>query len=796
VKREHLIRGLKISALVALALVLAGVLGVVLLIRHHESELPTLEKIRAGYQPPQVSRILARDGTVLASLFTERRTVVKFASVPNHVKLAFLAAEDAAFYQHQGLDYFGMLRALATNVRAGRARQGASTITQQVVKNVLLAPERTYERKIKETILARRLEQELSKDEIFALYLNQIYLGHGRYGVEEAARYYFGKKVGELDLAEAATLAGLVASPERFSPRRDMSQAQARRHYVLSQMFEKGFVTREVFEAAEERPLRLAPVSDGESELAPEVVEHVKGVLARAAGERAERGGFVIETSIDVGLQAAARKAVRSELDAYQARQKLLPPFTQPERKQWGPAFSGVPKQNKVYVARVVDVDDRAGTIDLRVGLALGRIDLRKEERYNPKRLAPSEFTREGAVLRVRLLAPAPDPSSPAELALELGPEAALVALEPRSREVRALIGSYEALPGGLDRATKVHRQPGSAFKPIVYSYALHSRRLTLGSALLLQRSAKDLKKKPPPGVEPEATEYRIRLRPALAISDNLAAQRVLSEAGGPNVVSWARGLGIESPLSPTPSLALGAYEVTVLELTAAFSSFAAAGEYRPPSIVQRIRDASGAELSLPPHPPARQVLSAPEAYLVTSALMSVVQEGTAKRAAALGRPLAGKTGTTNQAKDAWFIGYSTDVVAGVWVGYDEALPLGAGESGAATALPVWIEFMRAAHVGKPAVDFPRPAGIVSVQIDSATGLLAAAGQEDAIEEHYLDGTAPTEVAPRDEAAQPESPNVLPDDEAAAAAASASAPAELPSPLPPSQLLSDAPPPF
>ena len=210
--RERLVKWLKIVAGAALALCLLGALSVVLVVRHYEAKLPTLDKVRKGYEPPQVTRVLSRDGAVLASLFTERRTVVKFSEIPNHVKLAFLAAEDAAFYQHQGLDYLGMLRALAVNLRSGRSRQGASTITQQVVKNVLLAPERTYERKIKETILARRLEQELSKDEILSLYLNQIYLGHGRYGVEEASRYYFGKRVRELDVAEAATLSGLVAS--------------------------------------------------------------------------------------------------------------------------------------------------------------------------------------------------------------------------------------------------------------------------------------------------------------------------------------------------------------------------------------------------------------------------------------------------------------------------------------------------------------------------------------------------------------------------------------------------------
>jgi penicillin-binding protein 1A len=607
--------------------------------------------------------------------------------------------------------------------------------------------------------------------------------------VEEAARYYFGKKVHELDVAEAATLAGLVAAPERYSPRRDTTLALKRRHYVLGQMVEKGFATREVFADAEGRPLRLAPVSDGESELSPEVVEHVKKLLVKVAGDTATRGGFVVETTIDPALQAAARKATRDALDAYLTRQKLLPPYTQPERRQWGPALKGVPHVNKVYVGLVSSLDDRAGTIELRLGTVRGRVDLRHEQRFNPKHLPASELTRVGAALRVRLLSLPPDASGLAELKLELGPEAALVALEPRSREVRALIGSYEGVAGGLDRSTQARRQPGSAFKPIVYGYALHSRRLTLGSLLSLTRSAKDLKKKPPPGVAADATEYRLRVRPALAVSDNAAAQKVLEEVGAPNVIDFARALGVESPLSPTPSLALGAYEVTPIELTAAIATFAAAGQYQPPVLVTRITDSSGREVALPPQPPRRQVIPAEDAYLITSALTSVVKEGTGKAASALQRPLAGKTGTTNQAKDAWFVGYSTDLVAGVWVGYDEALPLGYGESGAVTALPIWTAFMKAAHAGRPSVDFPRPAGIVSVRIDPATGLLAAPDASDGIDEEYLDGTAPTEMSkPLPEPAAPSAPI---DDEAAAASAPA-APVEPESP----GALPEVPPPF
>jgi len=753
--RETVLRYARISAYALLGLIVTGVIAVLLVIRHFETDLPDVHDLRSHYQPPQVTRVLARDGTVLASLFVERRTVIPFGDIPSHAKLAFLAAEDAQFYEHQGLNYFGMLRALFANLRAGHTKQGASTITQQVVKNVLLDSERTYKRKIKETILARRLEKELSKDEIFSLYLNTIYLGHGRYGIEEASRYYFGKKAKDLDVAESALLAGLVASPERYSPRRDETKALARRKYVLDQMLQKSFITQDLHDLAQASKVRLAPASDGESELAPEVVSYVKKVLDDVAGEAAVQGGFTIETTIDPALQAAARRAVRENLDAYATRQKLTPPFTQASRKLWGPLATGVPKQNKIYVGKVTAVNDAQGSIDVQVGDVPGRVLLGTEERYNPKHLSPSEFAKVGAALRVSLLG-SPDGVPPVPLRLELGPESALIALDVRSREVRALVGSYEALSGGLDRATHARRQPGSSFKPLLYSYALHSRRFTPASVLeLTKKNGKEL------------VSYRESVRTAIAESDNAAADKLLEEVGAANVVEWARALGITTDLAPTPSLALGAYEVIPIELCNAYVTFANGGEFELPKLVTRIVGPGGKVLSLPAPPPARRVLTPEEAYLITSLMRGVVEKGTAQRARALGRPLAGKTGTTNLAKDTWFVGFSTELAAAVWVGYDDALPLGWGEAGAATALPAWISFMKVAHDRKPPTEFPRPSGIVTANVDPATGLLPYPGETDAIEEEFLDGTVPTEVSKPDAGADAGSAG--PDDETRAA---------------------------
>ncbi len=774
-------------------LLLAGVLTVVLVVRHYSEGLPRVEDLETGYAPPQITRILARDGTLLASLFTERRTVVPFDRVPAHVKHAFLAAEDAGFYEHEGLNYLGLLRALAANLRAGHVSQGGSTITQQVVKNVLLDSERSYRRKIRETILAHRLEQKLSKAQILGLYLNHFYLGHGRYGVEEAARYYFGKHVEELDLAEGALLAGIVASPERYSPRRSEEKALTRRKYVLGQMREKGFMTPAVYDAVVDAPLRIAPAVEAESDLAPEIVPYVRTLLREVAGEDYQRGGFTVETSIDPHLQAAARKALRDNLDAYLKRQKVKAPYTLEKRRLWGEPFAGKPKKYGIYVGRVTGHDDAKGTLDVSVGDVMGRVNLRTEERYNPERLPPSQFATVGALLRVRVLdEPEGPPGELVPLRLELGPQGALVAIDVQSREVRAVAGSYEAVMGGLDRTVQARRQPGSSFKPFVYSYALHARRVTPATHFSFPKPPAEQEKiergadaktptpattpsaapgtEPVPDAPPPAPEFEVvSLREGIARSDNRVAQNVLRDVGAQSVVDWAHALGIESKLGATDSLALGAYEVTPLEIANAYATFATGGELATPRFVTKITGPKG-EVALPAAPPTRRVMDAEVAYLMTNLLQSVVKDGTAKRAAGLGRPLAGKSGTTNKAKDTWFVGYSTEYSVASWVGYDDALPLGWGEAGAVTALPAWIDFMKVAHEGKPPTEFPRPSKIVEQQIDPASGLLARFEQADALTEVFLDGTAPTETAPEPGAAPPApsepSPTATPEGEA------------------------------
>ncbi|HSN96764.1 MAG TPA: transglycosylase domain-containing protein, partial [Candidatus Nanopelagicales bacterium] len=665
--------------------------------------------------------------------------------------------------------YLGMLRALAKNVRAAGKRQGGSTITQQVVKNVLLTPERTFERKAREVILARKIEQELTKDEILELYLNKIYFGHSRYGIEEAARYYFGKGVRDLTLAEAAMIAGVVKGPGVYSPRLNLAKATGRRAFVLDQMLAKGFADAKQVEAAKKETVTLAPEPESVSELAPEVVGEALRVLRQVAGPAAEHGGYTVTTAIEPAMQSAARAAVRKNLDAYAKRHKLLGPLKK-AKKEPAP-FDGTPSGYRVFRGVVTGADDVKGTLSVQVGTLRGTVSIKNADRYNPKGLKPSELAEPGKVVRVSLMGAAPPPEDvdgedsegprPADgepekppakainvpLRLELGPEGALVAIDIRTREIRALVGSYQAIRGGLDRATYARRQPGSTFKAFVYGYGLKARTMTPATILETNPAALGSEYRPQNYDESEG-QSPARLREALAHSVNVAAVAAMKQLGPTNVAAFASSLGIQSKLGTDLSLALGSYEVTPREMATAYATIAAGGMYEEPRLILKIEAPGGAELPLPPRPPARRVMEEAEAYVLTSLLTSVVQTGTGKAARSLGRPLAGKTGTSNQAKDAWFVGFSTEMACAVWTGFDDAAPLGRGEAGASAALPAFIDFMKKAHDKRPITDFPAPRGIARAKIDPATGLLPYEGQEDAIEEVFLAGTQPSEPAP------------------------------------------------
>jgi penicillin-binding protein 1A len=744
-----------LARLVGVALVV-GTLAFIGGYAYFSRNLPSVTSLR-DYRPPQTTRVYDRHKKVIGEIFTERRTVIPMSQVPRHVVLSVLAAEDADFYEHEGLDYYGILRAVLRDIIEGRAAQGGSTITQQVVKLMLLTPERTISRKIKELILARRLENELTKDEILHLYLNNVNFGHGRYGIQEAARYYFEKNASELTLAESSLLAGIPQAPARLSPRRNPEAARRRQQYVLSQLEAKRDVywpdlSQKAIDAARSAKVEPVPLSEG-SGAAPEVLSIARRALRDAAGDDAlGAGGYKVYTTIDLALQRKARAALQSGLTAVDERQGYRGPIRSKKRRAPKPSpRTDELRMGRTYFAKVTGVDAENEQIGLDVAGHRAILRMRDAERHNPERLEANRFTRKGDLFPVSITQFGDD-EDPAVAKLERGPEGAVVVIEPRSRDVLALIGSFAAL-SGFNRATQAIRQPGSTFKPIVYARAIQSRRFTAATLVVDAPAVYDEWK--PRNYEQWNYQGAVRLRQALARSINMVAIRVVEDIGVADVAEFARQNGITTQLEEDMALALGASGVRPIELTNAYATFAAGGRWAPARLVTRIVAPDGAVLPLAPSEPARDVMDPSEAYVMTSMLRSVVTEGTGIPAQRLERAVVGKTGTSNEARDAWFVGYSPTVVAGVWVGFDDQRSLGKRETGTRTALPIWIDVMEAADKTPLETDFAMPSGVITARIDPASGLLAYPGQEDAIDEVFLSGTVPVEVARPPDVADP-----------------------------------------
>lgn len=729
-------------ALASAVLAIAGVLAAIVALAYFGRDLPSIETLR-DYQPPETTRVVDRHGELIGELFTERRTVVPLDRVPREFVLCVLAGEDADFYEHGGLDYPGLVRSVVRAVVTGRRAKGTSTITQQVVKLLLLSPERTMSRKVKELILARRLEQELTKDEILHLYLNHINYGHGRYGVQEAAQFYFGKNIEDLNLAESSLIAGIPQSPARLSPRTHPENARRRQQFILNQLLAKrerwADVSEEEIETARSKKVHLVPHDHADND-APEVMAEATRVLRETVGDEAfARGGYTVKTGLDLALQRAAREALKRNLSELDERHGYQGKRTVPRKKP--KAIKGKPRTGRTYDAVVTGALDDDGVLVLKVG------DLEAEapipDRYNPKKLKPSAFAPTGSVVRASIVRIDSEAGNRAEAQLELGPQGAIVVIDPRSRDVLALVGGYKASTG-FNRATQAVRQPGSTFKPLVYALGIKSRRFTPASLVLDAPAVYE--KWQPNNYETWNHSGALRLRDALAKSINLVAVRVIEEVSPEQTVAFARELGITSDLDASLALALGASDVSPIQMTNAYATFAAGGRFTEPRIVTGIEH-HGQRIPLKGEHPGRDVLTPAEAYVVTSMLTSVVEYGTATKANVLQRPVAGKTGTSNAARDAWFVGYTPSVVAGVWVGFDDRRPLGRKESGGRSALPIWIDTVKAATKNTPPLNFPIPGGVTMARIDPASGMLAYEGMEEALEEVFLDGTVPTETA-------------------------------------------------
>ena len=690
---------------------------------------------------------------IIGEIGTVHRTVVPYAKIPKIVVKALLAAEDADYFEHEGIDYKGMVRAFIENVIRRKFAQGASTITQQVVKQLLLTPEKSMRRKVQEIILARRLSQRFSKEDVLTVYLNQMYFGHGRYGVEEAARYFFGKSIADVDVGEAALLAGLVQSPERLSPYKHPDAAKKRQIYVIDQMAKQEFIYEDAAKKIAAAPIAVIPEGTAIPNLAPEAVDSARKALeARFGADKLATLGIVVKTTIDSKLQVMARQALERQIEEVDQRHGFRGPSAHLSGRQLEKKRAELIAERKKPLSENDKVDGIVESVEkggedakqikltIFLGNETGVVDLAAESRYNQGSKLAERF-RVGDVVRVRL---APERKHDSEgnlaLALELGPQAAMVVLDPMRRDVLALVGGYGYRPGWFDRSQRAHRQPGSAFKPFIYAAAIDSKRFTAASVV---NDSPEVFKFWKPQNHDNKFRGPVRLRVALADSINTISIKLLSDIGVLAVRDMATRAGLDLP--PVEkldySLALGTASVTPIELANAYATFAAGGLFGEPRIVTALGDEQI------PAPELKQTIKPETSFVMVSLLRSVVEMGTARSAAPkLRRPAAGKTGTTDEQRDAWFVGFTPELLAAVWVGFDDRRVLGRGEEGARAALPIWTEFMTKALAGKPVSDFPQPPGVVVARIDPVTGLLPAPGSE-GMEEVFLDGTAPTEIA-------------------------------------------------
>ncbi len=836
-------------------------------------DLPDLRRIEY-YRPPTTSIVLDRHGELIGEFYNQRRRLVQVEQVPQHVKQAFVSAEDKSFYEHSGIDYRSIMRAVLVNLRAGgEKRQGASTITQQMVKGLFLSPEKTYRRKIREMILARKIEQHFTKDEILYLYVNQIYFGHGAWGIGQAARSYFGKEAEALTISEAALLAGLPQRPSEWSPYKDPESAERRRRYVLGRMLEDGYIESDQYEYALDNPPEIHEHEELEN-LAPAAhfTELVRRYLFdRLGGDRVLDEGLVIETTLDLALQKSAVAAVREGLVEHDRRRGYRGPLARvpadrldaelerlaeanaellavPEEEEEaepgadrGEAIapegedalaaalaeaervveeSGEPTTDDVAEAPpspvpfgeplegvVLEVDRKAKTAligfapDILGEARLEDVDWAKEVDPKVRPRPVKRIERIFAVGDVARFVRLPDlepeqhddeetlvaaPLPRLDIHQEPIVQGALLSIDNASGDVMSLVGGYDYHRSEFNRAVQALRQPGSAFKPFIYGAALEKGFHPVSEVIDRPVVYTD----PVSGFVWAPRNYgrkfygSMPMRNALKKSVNNATVHLFRDVGVDFVIDYARRFGIQSELSRDLSLALGSSSVTLLELTTAYAVYPNKGKRVVPRFINRVVDRSGRELLKdvplgdPPPPvlkpltategealasypdaeilPTDEVISEAAAFLMCDLLKAVIQEGTGRRVARLDRrhELGGKTGTTNEQGDAWFMGFSPDITTGVWVGHDDNRVLGWGETGAGAALPIWGDYMKVALADLPPSKFDEPPGIVKIKVDRETGLLADDAIADAYMQPFIIGQEPERSVSQHESAQ------------------------------------------
>jgi penicillin-binding protein 1A len=752
--------------IVLLGLFGLGVIGIFALgglLWHYSQDLPDLNQLQ-NYQPSLVTQVYSADRQLIGQFFIERRILTPIADIPEHLRRAVIAVEDVRFFEHPGLDYIGILRAAWTNLRRGGRVEGASTITQQLARSLFLSSERTFERKVRELVLAYKMELVSTKEQILELYLNQIYFGQGAYGVASAAQSYFGKDLRALTVAEAAFLAGLPKSPNHFSPFKNYDRAKKRQEHVLGRMEEAGFLTSAEREQAIVEPLSFR--RPGSEQIAPYFVEYVRQLLTAKYGEAmVYKGGLKVMTTLNLEMQRAAEAAFAAGLREIDKRQGWRGPLRTVDLASMTPhtAVAATDQPLKVGDYREAVVTKVGKDFYLvQVGGSPAKLifddmawakkrltgpDTTKDSLVNPNL---KQILKPGDVIEVMVKKIERDTLL---VQLEQTPivEGGLIAIEPGKGAIRAMVGGYDFNRSEYNRAVQAHRQPGSAFKPLIYATAVDQgmspASVVLDAPVVYEQMEEDKTWKP----ENYGKKFHgiVTLRDALAQSHNLATVRLLEKVGVKNVIEFSKQVGITSPLAADLSLGLGSSSVGLMELTAAYSVFLNQGSRAEPYAIFFVKDNQEKVLELA-EPESHEVISKETAYLVTNMMEDVVQKGTGQAAKVVGRPIAGKTGTTNEFINAWFIGGTPNLVTGVFVGFDDRRSLGETESGAHAALPIWINFMKEALKQVPVVPFVIPEGITFVKVDPSTGLLNSE-QEDqpGNVEIFTKGSEPTQAAQR-----------------------------------------------
>jgi penicillin-binding protein 1A len=803
---------------------------------YFSKDLPALVKVE-DYRPLGVTRIWGKDTknqqVLLAEFFKERRYLVPFDKLPKLVVEAFISAEDDQFFHHQGVNFASIARAALANLKAGQVVQGGSTITQQVAKSLLLTSERSLGRKFRELILSYRMEANLSKEQILYLYLNQIYLGHGAYGVEAAARAYFDKEISSLTLGEAALLAGLPQAPGRYSPLLTPKRAKERQLYVLKRMLEQRFITEAQHSEASTQSLKIFDERDNLIRAGHYVVEHVRRHLIDTYGEKS-----VYEQALDVrvpiqfDLAEASRRAVQEGLRAVDKRQGWRGPVERLEAEDAAEKFlretrlalikerlghvlflpdgtidavqaikeAGYPgdiallKKGQTTRALVTNVDDTKKTISVLMGAVRGQISLPGYSWALRGGTGPaSSVVKPRDVIWVGVLEDGANKAVDAVLSVSLEQipqvQGALVSIDARTGELLAMEGGYDFKLSEFNRAVQAMRQPGSAYKPLIYAAAME-KGFTPASIIVdspIVYDDADSGKWKPANFE-EKFYGDTTLRQALIKSRNVPTIKTVQSVTVPYLIEFSKRLGLDAQYNADLSISLGSMGVSLLSLTKAYAVFPRLGRKLDPLIVLQVSDRDGKLLEehkpilwtapaagiggTPPpegpglpvgeiapnagqvahtvfYPPANDETAAMDprvAYVMTHLMNEVVNYGTGQDAKGLGRPAAGKTGTTNDYIDAWFMGFTSDVVTGVWVGFDGQKPIGASETGARAALPIWLSFMKEAVKERPLADFAMPAGVTFASIDPATGKLAPSSSSRSIKEAFIDGTQPSGV--------------------------------------------------